>query len=113
MPRFNLNPLKPKPLISNTIQQKKKLCKKSIASLPEHRAESPQLQQTQHRQARPAMQGNHQTNRTMYLIMPPTRRINRRRPSATRRALTRAAMGAALIAAAYGLAYLITTAVMI
>lgn len=34
-PRFNLNPMKPKPLISNTIQQKKKLSKKCIATLPE------------------------------------------------------------------------------
>ena len=47
-----------------------------------------------------------------YLIMPPTRRINRRRPSAARRALTRAAQVAALLAASYGLAYIITSAAM-
>ena len=47
-----------------------------------------------------------------YLIMPPARRINRRRPSATRRALTRAVQVAALLAACYGLAYAITSAVM-
>ena len=48
-----------------------------------------------------------------YLIMPPARRINRRRTDARRaRALTRAVQVAALLAAAYGLAYAITSAAM-
>ena len=50
----------------------------------------------------------------MYIIFPPARRINRRRTDARRRrAITHAAQIAALLVAAYGLAYLITTAVMI
>lgn len=47
-----------------------------------------------------------------FLIIPPTRRTNRRRPSATRRAITRAVQVTALLAACYGLAYAITSAVM-
>lgn len=48
----------------------------------------------------------------MYIIFPPVRRINRRRPSATRRAITRAVQVAALLATIYALAYLVTSAVM-
>ena len=48
----------------------------------------------------------------MYIILPPTRRTNRRRPSATRRALTRAVQVAALLATTYALAYAITSAAM-
>jgi hypothetical protein len=48
-----------------------------------------------------------------FLILPPTRRTNRRRTDARRRrAITRAAQVATLLAACYGLAYLVTTAVM-
>ena len=43
MPRFPENPPKPKPLISNTIQQREKLCKKSIANPAEPSAISFQL----------------------------------------------------------------------
>jgi len=48
-----------------------------------------------------------------HLIMPPTRRTNRRRTDARRRrARTRAAQVAALLATTYALAYLITSAAM-
>lgn len=48
-----------------------------------------------------------------FLILPPTRRINRRRPSAhRRRTITRAVQVAALLATTYALAYLVTSAVM-
>lgn len=55
---------------------------------------------------------NHNTPHTLqFIIIPPTRRTNRRRPSARRlRAITRAVQVAALLAACYGLAYAITAA---